>query len=819
MTRHHTGQADLPLPSSLLPSSSGPFFPRPAATRGNGHLRSTVLACALALASLAGVAPAMAETPAGSVLAVQRTVSLPAQPLGRAINSLAREWGVAISVDSALTEGRSAPALQGTLTLRQALDRVLAGSDLAAVAGTSAITVQRQASSVSTLPTIDVAASAEQENAFGPVAGFVARRSASGTKTDTPLLEVPQSVSVITRDALDARDVQSLSSGLGYTSGVRVGEAGYDPRFDAFSLRGYDVTYTGVYRDGLRQLNGSFSIFREEPYGAERIDVLKGPSAGLYGQSSPGGIVNLVSKRPTPDALRQVELLAGSFGRREVRTDLGGPLDDAGTLSWRLTGLKRDSDSQIPWAPDNRTFVAPALRWQPDANTSFTLLGHYQKDLTVGNAVYHQTGTGMDRRYFSGDPAFQNYGQEQSQIGYLFEHRFSNGWTVRQNLRSGRIRSDMRYVTTTAISDDGLRASRYAGRIVQQLDSRAIDNQLQGEFATGPLRHTLLVGLDWNQSRAADQRGFGSAPDLDLLTLNYGLQPIVSPELTAGNTRLRIRQTGLYAQDQVRWDQWLLTLGLRRDRVRTTDEDLLASTAQDTGVSHTSGRVGLTYLFDSGVAPYLSYATSFAPLAGRTFEGELFKPTQGKQWEAGVKYQPAGSRTLLTGAVFQITQDNVATADPAHLNYQVQTGQVRSRGLELEARSDVSRALSLTAAYTFLDAKVARGDNVGKQVSAQPRHSVSTWAEYRFSGAASGLRAGAGVRYIGSSFGDAANTAVRRNGSVTLLDVALHYEPTPKWLLSLKVNNLANRDYTTCASGYCYRGALRTVVASARYTF
>lgn len=662
-----------------------------------------------------------------------------------------------------------------------------------------------------------------QETPTTEVRGFTATTSASATKTDTPLVETPQSISVVTRGQMDARNAQSLQEALAYTPGILTGLYGFAPRLDAFWIRGFDAAYFGIFRDGLRQPTGQvFAGIRTEPYGLATINVLRGPASANYGLSSPAGLVDLVTKRPPDQPLREAELQFGNHDRYQGQFDVGGPLDDR--FSWRLTGLFRDSDTQMPAVPDDRAYIAPAFTWRPNEDTTITFLGAYQKDKSGGSLFnYYSPATGLlDIR--TADPAWNDLDIESVRAGYQIEHRVDSALTLRQSFRYAHVDANTRYVYITGLSDDGTTAYRRAGQDRESLDTVSVDNQAQLRFDTGPLQHTLLAGVDYTFVDTTHIAGDGAAPDLDLTTRNYGKQHIDMPAVYA-RTFQRQDQVGAYLQDQIRLGGWLLTLSGRHDWVDTSTKERIAGTEQDASDSAFSGRVGLTYVTDFGLAPYVAYATSFNPNLGTDWQGRAFEPTTAEQIEAGVKYQPAGLNSLITASVFQITQDKGLISDSAHVNFKAQRGEIRVRGLELEGLADLGDGLSLQLAYTYLDPEVTEGTAAteGKDPSGIPNHVVSAWADYRLPDAiVPGLSLGAGVRTIGSSYRDDDNTT-GRNDAVTLFDAAIRYdlgtvEPRLDGVqLAVNATNLFDRDYTTCAQGYCYQGLGQTVIGSIRY--
>ncbi|MFT4195978.1 TonB-dependent siderophore receptor [Ottowia sp.] len=655
----------------------------------------------------------------------------------------------------------------------------------------------------------------EPEVADGPVQGYVARRSAAGTKTDTPLIETPQSISVIGREELDARAVQNIMEAVRYTPGVAAGNWGYDARgIDWLLLRGFDAT-NAMYRDGLRLPAYSLT----EPYGVERVEVLRGPASVVYGQSDAGGVINRVSKMPSATTVREVEVQIGSFGRKQLGLDFGGAISD--TLTYRLVGVAHDSNTQETY-PDGeavkvkRNYFAPSLRWQPSASTSFTLLGEFLRSKAGDDTGYVVGPQGVPTRVKEGEPRFSWIKQKQDALGYMFEHHFNNDWTVRQNVRFNEFDTDKNHMRS-ALQADGRTLLRTARADPERVHQLTADTNVQGRARTGIAEHTLLFGIDWSRVNYWTNTRTGPAPSLDLLFPVYGL-PVAEPTNLVLDTSQTTEQLGVYLQDQIKIaDRWVVTLSGRQDRVKTGTHDRLASAFTSQTDNKVSGRAGLTYLFPNGWAPYISYGESFLPTIGvDSTTSEPFHPSRGKQWEAGVKFQPEGSRSLFTAAVFDLRKSNVVTYDQQTGDAR-QIGRVRSRGIELEGKTDITRNLHLTASYTWLDMKVTQSADtteLGNTPIQVPKQTTSVWLDYTM---VNGWGVGGGVRYIGRRYDNVTNTEAE--GGVTLLDATVHYRQGP-WRFSLSATNLANRKYTASrAYGGYYPGNDRAVVASAKYQF
>lgn len=664
----------------------------------------------------------------------------------------------------------------------------------------------------------------------------IARAAGSATKTDTPLLEIPQSISVIDARQMRDRGVQGIDEAVWYTAGTQGAAFGPDPRTDWLLVRGFAPAR---YLDGLALPDGSSTgITRIEPYGLERVDVLKGPASVNYGAMPPGGMLNYTSKRPTADAFGEVELQGGSHDMRQAALDLGGPLDADGVWRYRLTGLARNSDDVVDFVHDDRYYIAPALTWQPDADTSLTLLGRWQHaDTMAGGGFLPAEGTLLPNpngpipvNRYTGEPGWNRYDRTDASFGYAFEHHFGDGTRVRQNLRYGS--SEVAPSTTVGalgLLEDQRSLSRYLWATAEASRTFGVDNQIEFSFGDR-VQHTVLAGLDHRRSRntyasafvISDADGNPAVAPLDLFDPVYG-SPVVVPDYTSDVRQVQ-RQTGLYVQDQIRAGRWVLSIGGRHDWVGTdTTERLGAGSRAHQSDDRFSGRVGVNYVFDNGFAPYVGYSESFQPTIGNEHPergGRAFVPTTGAQVEAGLKYQPAHGRALATLALYEITQENTLTVDPDHTFFQVQQGETRVRGAELETRWNVAPNFGVHAAYAYIDSEITRSNEaaaLGAEIPLQPRTSASAGFDYTFvSGPLTGFGFGGGVRYVGAHYGDLYNEW--RTPSYTLYDAALHYDTGP-WRFQLNAQNLTDREYVSACSSaaWCYYGFPRRVTASIRY--
>jgi len=672
----------------------------------------------------------------------------------------------------------------------------------------------------------------------GPIQGYVAHRSLVGTKTTTPLLEVPQSISVVGRDQINDQNAHSVAQALAYTAGVTTNSPN-DTRFESLRIRGFQPV---LYLDGLQLPYGASQFAQPKLDLAllERVEVLRGPSSSLYGQVAPGGMINLVSRLPTATPLNSLEFLANDWGNEQVNFDVGGAAPK-GDLFWRIAGTLHGGGTQVDFVNDFRGAIAPSFTWKPDLDTTFTFLSGYQRDVTglelqfmpaVGTLLPNPNGR-IPLTKFLGEPGFDHFDRTQAWVGYQFEHSFNEIWTVRQNVRYYDLETNTYAVAgagalgSTALQPNLSKLNRGAFSFPENASNVTLDNQAEARFATGSLAHIVLFGVDYRHITSELKEGFGNAPSINLYNTVYGA-PIALPATTihTGQTQ---DQTGTYLQDQIALGGWRLTLSGRHDWVSTDTSNFVKGTTQSQDDEAFTGRAGLNYVFASGISPYIAYATSFQPTIGVTASQSPLIPTTGKQVEIGVKYQPVGTNLLLTAALFEMNQQNVTTTDPNNIGFNVQTGAARSQGAELEATASLTDGLKLVGSYAYTDTRVTQtniANQLGKHLIIQPINQAALWLDYTFQqGQLGGFGFGGGARYIGDSYGDAANTILIPG--YTLFDAAVHYDLSyldPRFRgvkLAVNATNLFDKYYvSSCTTlNSCFLGSGRTVTGSIRYTW
>ncbi|MBY5347131.1 TonB-dependent siderophore receptor [Rhizobium leguminosarum] len=651
-----------------------------------------------------------------------------------------------------------------------------------------------------------------------------AKNSSAATKINTPLVETPRSVSVTTEKEIEQRGAQSIIEAVRYSAGVTTGPNGFDPRFDQIFIRGFNVTTVGDYRDSLRQPYINYGMFRTDPYQLQRVEVIKGPVSVLYGSGSPGGLVNKISKLPTEEPIREMGVSYSTKDRAQAMFDFGGPIsEDNDDFLYRIVGLARRGDTNFDIA-DDRYFLAPSFTWKPDVGTTFTLYGLVQTDETDSNvgAITISDGRILDIR--ASDPDYDYQKVKQQQVGYQFEHEFDNGLTFRQNLRYSHLDLRARYLGVLSWTDTV--AHRYPNSIRDEMNVFQVDNQLEAKFDTGPLAHTMLFGLDYTNLQSSFGYGLGAADpafNFDIANPTYGVSG-ATPDYNFLASDADLRQVGIYAMDQIEVGNWRFNLGGRQTWVdQTRDATLPSVSSEAVDKNAFSVQAGALYLFDNGIAPFVSYATSFDPVTNRSATNTILPPTKGEQYELGVKYQPPGSDILLSAVAYHIVELNKPRlADPLTFAYDSQ-GEVTGKGIELEARAAIADGLDIIAAYTYNDSEVTGGDNVGNTPAITPTHIASLWANYTFqeSNPFNGLSVGAGARYIGETWTDVANTS--KNPATFYVDASASYDfgaVDKKYeglTAAFAIRNIADERETVCEEGFCYLGQGRNMTGTLKY--
>lgn len=672
----------------------------------------------------------------------------------------------------------------------------------------------------------DTSASAPSEATLQTVmvTAYVPRETNAGAKMPVPLVETPQAVTVIPRAQMDLLDWQSLDQVVRYTAGVVGGVFGPDPRYDWLNQRGFNPT---VYINGLQAPIGSVQSTGIDLFGFQTVEILKGPSSALYGSAPPGGIVDMTSRRPESVFNGEGQLQYGSFDNKQAALDVTGPLDSQGNILGRLTALGYDRGTQRVGVKANRYYVAPAFTWLASAHTTLTFLSYFQRDGVYGDGggflpIYgvllpNPLGP-VSPDTNLGDTKYNRFSRHQYGIGYELDHKFNDGWQFKQDLMYFSDITDILQVYGAGLATDAQgvptdyrTVNRYNFPFDENIHALEADSRLYRKFHTGSLTQNVLVGVDFRHYTDHAEFGFGLAPSVDLYNPVYGV-PISTPPLSFPYLQQIQRQVGVYAEDVAKLSSLVITAGGREDSV---DTDNFGKAITDHEFTY---HVGLNYILRDGLVPYVSYATSFQPTSGADFQGNAFKPTSGSQVEGGLKFQPSslpsGTHLLVTLSAYDLKQKNVLTPDPTHALFQVQTGQVKVTGLELEGVMRVGDHWSFNTALTTMNPEVvsSNGPDLHKQLPVTPRNMASALVDYtEQSGALAGFGASLGFRYIGPSYGDSAN--MYKAPGATVWDSTVHYNAGEHWLLDLNFANMLDKTYVTQCSSVtaCYYGVTRDI--------
>ncbi|MBW3694981.1 TonB-dependent siderophore receptor [Vibrio sp. T187] len=697
-----------------------------------------------------------------------------------------------------------------------------------------------------------------EDSSVGPDFSYLGQKSRTATKTDVAISETPRAVSIVTREQMDDRASISIADALQYTPSIQANYFGEDNKQDWFVIRGFKQANSGLYQDGTRLYSSGFYSWQIDPFGLERVEILRGPGSALYGQTPPGGVINVVSKRPQFDGgSGQFSAEFGTDDRKQISLDVNSEVNEK--MAFRLQALGRKNGSRVDGVEAERIFIAPSLAYKFTDDTKVTLLTSYQKDDSdpylqflpmEGTLTSNENGKISDSTAV-GNPDWETFEREQLSLGYEFEHHFSDRTYFMQNARYSKMDINLRQIYSLGYAkDNGLGAydpnntSIVRGASTEEGTSDAfnIDNRVVHNFKTGVVEHTLLTGFDY-QSIDIDSKDFASDPLVAdgnstithplLGNIPNPLFDVFNPTYTNNivlldssfsvvddsdrqTTKTKNNQLGLYVQDQMMIARkWAVQVGVRYDD--STNETHNTSTDAKTKVDNEewTTNLGVAYLMDSGFTPYASYAQSFNPIIQLDQNGDPAKPERGEQFEVGLKYQPRSFDGYFNVAAFEVSKENLARTVGNELT---QIGEVRNRGLELEAVANVSEALTLIGNVSFIDSEItadSTSENVGNTPSQIADQLASAWANYRFfDGALDGLTIGAGARYVGESYAD--NTETNVVPSYTLFDATVSYR-IEDYKFQVAAKNLADKEYVATCDFYCFYGDRRNVIASVTY--
>jgi iron complex outermembrane receptor protein len=712
------------------------------------------------------------------------------------------------------------------------------------------------------------------------VTGVRDKGAGSGTKTETPLIKTPQTITVIDAEELRRRNARSINQALTYVAGVSPNQRGaMVTRYDQMYVRGFTP---GLFLDGMRLIAGPYSTPQTDFNRVDHIDIVKGPASVLYGNSTPGGLINLTSKVPEATAFQRIELAAGNYDSQRLDVDINRPLDEDGTWLLRLMSGAQRSDGLTKMTENERTHFSPAITFAPSAQTSLTVIGAYQHDPkgggysgvpAFGSALPNPFGE-LPRDINTGDPNYEVFDRYQRSIATLFRHDFNDWISVRSNARLQNTELSYRQLYVNGFATTGTNASRNTdfstiirggGGADEDFDTLTADTSLTLELSTGPLAHSVLAGIDYQNIDGENFQRFNdgvtanpltSVPSLNLYAPVYGgVMPTRDlTQLSASyiNTDSEREQVGVYLQDQIEIEKLQLIASARYDEYEQESLNKRNGVVTPLSQHALTTRFGALYELPRGFAPYVSYSESFEPQAGNTYQGAPFDPVTGRQYEVGVKYQPQDTNAIFTLAAYDLRRQKVPVGHPGAgangipSNAQIQIGEVMVRGVELEGRGEVAPGWDITLTGTYTDAEITRGapasgitpSTTGTRPLGVPEWIATTFVSYDFAANESGntldgLTLGAGARYVGGS--DGTTTYLFVNGqniftafttdSFVLVDAMASYDlgrvhsSLSGAHLALNVANLLDEKHVTACpfNNSCYFGAARTIVGTLTY--
>ena len=861
---------------------------RAAPMHSAGFLRRRIAASVLMLATTTALT---SFVPTGARAETAQTqpkfsFNIPAGSLSSALVSFSAQSHIQVTSQAPTLAGHTTTGLRGQFTSSEALAHLLQGSGLSyQPLGERAFQIVPASKATNiTLGPVRVGGNLNtHEAAIGPGVGYVATYTDAGTKTDTPITEIPNSVYVITKQEILDQQAQTVNEVLRYMPGVYAEKLGTSNVTTAggnangtgsVMMRGFAATQ---YVDGVM----SNTISAGETAFIERVEALNGPASVLYGQVGPGGLIATRLKQPGETPIHNVSVGFGNWGRYEATFDVGDKITKSGNLKYRIAGIGVTQGSQTDYLHYKRVGVLPSIKWEIDNKTSLTLIGEYMYTPSspqgfgypgIGSLVPGLHGY-IPRSRFLGDPSLNEDGQRDAAFEYQFQHKFNKFIEFQQTFRyeDSSTNINRTYLRGALLADQTI--NRSAWHQESSNATVALDSRLIGHLNTGSIHQTLVAGMDFRRVNITQNLAYDLKSDPiniwdPVYYVTYPNYNLNSPDnVSWQNMRESQYQSGVYFQDQIKWGRLSVLLGGRQDwynyKATVTAADNYEASGhgvitepyvfdrENSSRSKFTWRAGFTYNFDFGLTPYFSYATSFIPQTGAfQYDGQAAKPLTGKQFEVGLKYLVPNTNVLLTAAAYDIKENHYQITDTEHPGYEADAGTVTSKGVELSAHANITKDLRLTASYSFNETRVTKSNNTvyltdmygnaigpndgaiseqGKYVAGLPRNMVNMFVDYTLPRKIFyGLGVNFGIRYIGSTYADNANSY--RVPAYLLFDVGAHYDfenasPMLKGLRAqVAISNLANTRYvTSCSSGdsggMCYYGQAQRIYGNFSYSW
>ncbi|MET0949744.1 MAG: TonB-dependent receptor [Pseudomonas sp.] len=647
------------------------------------------------------------------------------------------------------------------------------------------------------LDAITVNADTAYESATGPVSGYRATRSASATKTDTAIKDIPQSISVIPARVLQDLGSNNVERALDYAGGVSKQNNFGGLTLYEYSIRGF--TTSEFYKDGFSANRGYPST--PDAANVERIEVLKGPAASLYGRGDPGGTVNIVSKKPQAEAFTTLQTSAGSWDRYRTALDVNAPLNDEKTLLSRVNLAVEDNNSFRDHVESKRVFVAPTFSWQLDPDTHLSVETEFVRHSSTfdrGIVAPNNKWSGVSRRSFFGEPNDGDIDNDNNMIQAALEHRLNDVWSLRlaSHYKQGEL-SGFASENRPLNADGHTLSRRYRERDMNWHDS-ITQLELRGLVDVGSWQHQLLIGTEYENYRKNERVTAiaGSPYAIDIYQPVYGQ---AKPNGVRSGTDFyeHVESQALNLQDQIVFTERLRGMvGARFEHFDQQIDDFTKNAASQQRHDELTYRAGLLYQLTPELGVFANASTSFKPNNGLDATGKTFKPEEGVGYELGIKTEWFDERLSATLAAFHIEKENVLALDPASDSSRAM-GKARSQGIDLQFNGQLSEAIRVIGAFAWIDAEVTKGDTAipaGSRILGVAKRSGSLLSVYEFqNGALKGSDLGAALTYVGDRSGES-------GGSFELpayhtVDLLAHYKATDNVTVGLNLNNLFDEKY------------------------
>lgn len=747
--------------------------------------------------------------------------SIRSQSIGSALVRYAAATGINVVYDGTLPGGTTSRAVEGQMTEAQALERLLAGTGLTYQFGGNDNVTIVSTPGTGSAALVEGTTNLETVTIEGDVAGsYDAIDSSVGTKTDTPLRDVPQSIQVVKRSVIEDQQATSLTQALENVSNVRESSTAGN-RAATFITRGF-ASNTYAIDGSVLNATGSRPEVNPDLAGIERVEVLKGPASVLYGRGEPGGLINLVTRRPTDVLTAEATTQMGSFGFRRAEATASGPLNADGSLTGRFTAAaQRESGFIDERRASERQFLGGVVEWSPDEDTRVSLSidqTHQEQPFDRGLVVGLNNEIDIPYDRFLGE-RWSMVDSRKTRVALTAEHQALEWLKVRGTMRYDDALTHDTGIDYRDLEADGTLGRRYTDRTE---DMRNLDFQFEGimTFDTGEVGHTVLAGVQHVRSRMDFRSARANIDSINIYDPVYGA-PMVPA--TPNNAYLQdIVTSSIYLQDQIDFfDRWKAVLGLRYDHFDHEVAQRVGAEEPPFSGGATTWRAGLVYQPTSTLSLYTSYATSFMPQSAVGIDNSVLDPEEGWQIETGVKADLIPDRLSATFAVFQITKTNVAVAIP-DTDFSEVTGEQRSRGFEVDVAGQISDGWQVIASLGYVDAEITEDDSyeVGNRLVGVPFWSGSLWTTYEFqAGQMEGLKLGAGVTAVGERTGDLENSFFV--DSYYRLDASVSYRINENLDFSLLGRNLTDQKYieSTASRTENHPGAPLSVMAAIKASF